>query len=626
MALLYAPYLRASDQSNVPISGAFLSFYATQTSTPQPIYADVNLTVPLQNPLPSDSNGVWPAIWLDDSLPAYKVVMQYPDAANPGLPGAIVAGPNGTIDPYNAALSAIGLAQIINPTTDVENGIGVVPVNFLYPAGHAYRYGVNAIPGTTDMTAAINTAANVCRQGNYLLQVPQTEKLLVSSSLIFSRVHAVGLGNALGFNGGIQASAAQFDIIVSTGGMVLDNVWVDGGWDGHTPGLSGDSLSLTAVSPAHPYINSLINCNFQNNKKRGIYIERGGYTDLFHCVSVTSGLHAFECFGLNTDECTSIRDYGGQYGGTPYGYGLKLTECAAMIFQGTIIEATNGIQLAGSDNRTITFDGIYQEFNPTPSFTAKIDNGSGGAGTILTVTAPATLAGLGVGSIISGAGVTANTVITGTGTGTGGTGTYTVNNSQNITSEAMTASILLFNDLSAGIGLSIRGMFGANLSFPFAPGIPSFGNWVGVYFSGNSNLVEGPIPLAGRIQTNSAGQGTVTVTSDVTTGQLSLTPGTYRLSGVVQTIISTGGGTATQLACQITTNSAASGLNTSTVTLAEGAAQTQSFGSSQDARVNCYTVVQVFVTTIYYLRAHILLVGTITEAYNGQLRAELINS
>lgn len=70
--------------------------------------------------------------------------------------------------------------------------------------------------------------------------------------------------------------------------------------------------------------------------------------------------------------------------------------------------------------------------------TAKIDNGSGSAGTTLTVTA-VTSGTLKVGSVLSGSGVTAGTTITALGTGTGGTGTYTVSASQNVSSTAITA-------------------------------------------------------------------------------------------------------------------------------------------------------------------------------------------
>jgi len=76
----------------------------------------------------------------------------------------------------------------------------------------------------------------------------------------------------------------------------------------------------------------------------------------------------------------------------------------------------------------------------TPSsYTAGIDNGSGSAGTVLTVTAM-TSGTLCVGQTVAGAGITGGTTITALGTGRGGIGTYTVSASQLIASEAMTGT------------------------------------------------------------------------------------------------------------------------------------------------------------------------------------------
>jgi hypothetical protein len=61
------------------------------------------------------------------------------------------------------------------------------------------------------------------------------------------------------------------------------------------------------------------------------------------------------------------------------------------------------------------------------------------SGTTLTVRYSPSMA-LGAGQTISGSGIASGTQITAFGTGTGGTGTYTVNNSQTVASEAMTAS------------------------------------------------------------------------------------------------------------------------------------------------------------------------------------------
>jgi hypothetical protein len=505
-----------------------------------------------------------------------------------------------------------------NPTvfytqTQAEIDVGAVPVNLFYPVGHVYRYGTNTNPGVTDMTVAISTAANVCRHGNYVLQLP-ADILLASNSLDFSNITVKGLGGVWGGSGYIKrSSGSTFDIVTSTGGTILQDMRVDGGNPSSTAGLTGDNISFKATSPAHPYLNTLINVSSTNARARCCYIERGGYTSFFHVQFLAAGLHALECYAAGVgDECTTVRDYGSsQFGSCPNGFGVKLTECTSMAFHDSIIEGTWGIQINGGDNRALNFDGVYEENTQITVFTGQI------VGTTLTVlsivSGPPLTLGCGLSS-----GVAANTVITAYGTGGGGTGTYTVSVSQSAGPGTMNGSAMFINDNSGGIGFTVRGCFGGNTQ------MPPLNNWQNVYYQGNSNLSEGPIPSAGRIQTHSGGQNTLSATGDVTTAQLSLAPGTYRLWGVVQTIISSGGGSATQLACQITTNVAASGLSNSVSSLVEGAAQTQSFGASQDARVNAFTEVQVFSTTTYYLRAHIALTGTITEAYNGQLRAELI--
>jgi len=428
--------------------------------------------------------------------------------------------------------------------TSAESALSVTPTNTAYPPGHVYRYGTNTTPGTTDMTASINVAANVCRQGNYTLQIP-ADTLLVSNSLNFSRLNVLGLGSPFGGSGGIVASSAQFDVITSTGLMTLTNLSVNGGWDNVTSGLSGDILSLKATAPAHPYLVTIINCSFAYAKKRAIYIERGGYTSFFHVHCLQAGLHALECFGLTTDACTTIRDYGSsQFSGTPNGYGIKLTECASCSFHDSILEETHGIQLNGTvNNEALTFDGVYQE--------------------------------------------------------------NTIGNA-------------FFTDNAGGRGLTIRGCFGGNAS------TPPFSLWQNIYYQGNSNLSQSPIPLAGRIFSNSPAWNVVTATSDVTAAQITLNPGTYRLNAKVQVIINNGSGTVTQLGCSITTNAAASGLSSSVSPLVEGSDQTQSFGPNRDGSVSCYTVVQLTTATTYYLRVYIALSGSIVEGYAGTLRAELI--
>ena len=64
------------------------------------------------------------------------------------------------------------------------------------------------------------------------------------------------------------------------------------------------------------------------------------------------------------------------------------------------------------------------------------------AGTTLTIDS-VTSGVVGVGSVILGSGISANTTITVLGTGTGGEGTYTVNNSQSVSLDAITAPVVV---------------------------------------------------------------------------------------------------------------------------------------------------------------------------------------
>jgi len=103
------------------------------------------------------------------------------------------------------------------------------------------------------------------------------------------------------------------------------------------------------------------------------------------------------------------------------------------------------------------------------TLTAKIDNGSGSAGTTLTVTA-ASGSSLAIGDVITWSGATAPlTRITAFGSGSGGTGTYTVNNSLNVASTSM----------SAGGSASMDSCISTNGGFGLINGVAG-----GLYFRG----------------------------------------------------------------------------------------------------------------------------------------------
>lgn len=282
MSLLFAPYLRAADQSNVPISGAFLSFYATQTSTPQPIFADVNLTIPLQNPLPSDSNGIWPAIWLDDSLPAYKAVMQVPDVTNPAIPGAIVSGPNGTIDPYNTIVGRI-------PQTAAELSANITPTTFTFAESDARRYG--ASQANPDNSLAINTALLVSAAGGPAAYLPagtwtHTSALNITANASMRGEGAYTILRPVGCNGiNFQTQTTQGarflrDFVID-GTSATGNIGINCNLDSIAgPRISGVRFSnlyiLNFSSGTGVFCRGMWDCNFQScflwNNKQGIDI------------------------------------------------------------------------------------------------------------------------------------------------------------------------------------------------------------------------------------------------------------------------------------------------------------------------------------------------------------------
>jgi hypothetical protein len=63
-------------------------------------------------------------------------------------------------------VGVVSQAQLYYPITAAETAAGVTPVNYAYPTLTVDRYGANTIPGTTDMTVAVNTAVAVATQMN----------------------------------------------------------------------------------------------------------------------------------------------------------------------------------------------------------------------------------------------------------------------------------------------------------------------------------------------------------------------------------------------------------------------------------------------------------------------------
>lgn len=70
----FSAAVKAAQSEAVIQSGAVWSFYTTGTTTPQPVYADPDLTVSLGAVVKADGNGRFPEIYTDDTI-TYKAVL-----------------------------------------------------------------------------------------------------------------------------------------------------------------------------------------------------------------------------------------------------------------------------------------------------------------------------------------------------------------------------------------------------------------------------------------------------------------------------------------------------------------------------------------------------------------------
>lgn len=85
--LFTSPRFIALSSTNQLLPGAKLYFRQTGTSTPQNTYQDEALTVPHANPVVADGAGVFAPIYLDPSLPNYRVILaDSSGVTQPGYP------------------------------------------------------------------------------------------------------------------------------------------------------------------------------------------------------------------------------------------------------------------------------------------------------------------------------------------------------------------------------------------------------------------------------------------------------------------------------------------------------------------------------------------------------------
>jgi hypothetical protein len=380
MSLVTFPRQFLVDVNGSPRVGAKAYAYQSSTTTPITTYTTAAYAVANSNPVLSVAGGFFPAVYVDPSVnSSYKLVIK--DSAD------VTLYTEDNIPALGFTQADIG--STLYPRTAAEISAGVTPVNYFYPPGYVYRYGTNTVPGTTDMTTAHNNAATAARAGNYTVVLGVN--CLVSSALNFSNVRVTGPGthdpNNAVYN--IIASSAQFSVITCTGQASFDNFSVNGGWNGVTAGQTGDVFSFTnpvsGGGNGFAYNIHLTNIRIDSAKRCMIYWEGGGYSSVYSVRGLNAGLHGIELNdGVGSAFVSTTVAVGGQsvFSGTPNGYGAKIVNGVSIAFRDVIMEVTKGILITGNNNRSLTFDNVYQELTTGLKF---LDFNGTGSGIGLTV-------------------------------------------------------------------------------------------------------------------------------------------------------------------------------------------------------------------------------------------------
>jgi len=174
------------DNNGIPLAGGLVYTYTAGTTTPQAAYTTSAGSIAHTNPIVLDSSGRVSSggeIWLTDAV-AYKFVLKTATATTIGTYDNVTGNASGIYAAF-AASSGSSLVGYI------QNGTGAVATTVqarLRQIVSVLDFGANTVPGTTDMTAAIQAALNTglsvyVPQGTYLISTAL--QLKTSSQMVY---------------------------------------------------------------------------------------------------------------------------------------------------------------------------------------------------------------------------------------------------------------------------------------------------------------------------------------------------------------------------------------------------------------------------------------------------------
>lgn len=409
--------------------------------------------------------------------------------------------------PPGQTISTAILASFLELSpTSAEIIAGVTVANLAYQPFDLRRYGADSTGGTPS-DAAMLSAIAVCGVTGGTIRAP-AGTYSFANPMVFQGAQSIVIqGDGAATGGGPPATVFEY---TGTG----SGVWINCD--------SAVGVQFKGIQFIHT--NSLFTGTYATFNHGGPDND-SAFCGFFDCVfgnSISPTLH------LDLDKCTiftaercdfingnpSVR--GQSSSGSSYSNVISFRDC---LWQGCqVAPIQNGGQAWEVDR--CAFESLGSAGSPAGAF---LSNGSSQfvglritacwfgdvgaaaftasiAGTTLTVTAVSS-GTIVVGQTLSGSGITAGTVITGLGTGSGGVGTYTVNNSQSVASEAMTAS-------PAGTWINISGQ-AVEVSANYISG--NAAGTTGIAIGGNGITIQANvfIGLLNGISFTSGGQLTV---------------------------------------------------------------------------------------------------------------------
>jgi hypothetical protein len=433
------------DNNGVILSGGKIFTYAAGTTTPQATYTSASGATPHANPIILDSAGRVPGgeIWLTDGL-VYKFVIE---TATGILLGTYdnITGVNSNFVNYTVQeevitatagqtvfnLSTINYTPGTNSLTVYIDGVNqYVGDSYLETDSNTVTFtsGVH-VGGEVKFTTAIQTTSGAVNASIVAYDPPFTGAVStnvenkLAQTVSVKDFGAVGNGVAndtAAINAALSASDSVFfplgtylttgshnitgktlygvsrdDCIIklsgsntnvsvfinggsistpwgSGGGCTLQNLKVEGNWDGATVNTETNISSIGGLFKwwSGTYI-QIDNCRFTNAFGFGVFIYRLGYSSITACEIATTGMNGLHLEGPNGADaitstsvnfCSIHSCRGRSTGAAIGGNAIYLKNGFSTSFFGNVVEdIEDGFRLDGNDNRSVSLFYLHSE-------------------------------------------------------------------------------------------------------------------------------------------------------------------------------------------------------------------------------------------------------------------------